>query len=160
MGHLKQDRNIQQLVTLQQDGRIHVVVVGSTTTEQSRSQVDALTRAGCTVVDEYIPRIEEYYQAADCYVFPTLDERAAIQVPLSILEALAVSLPVVTTDFGGLKDTFENHNLPLRYVDESEFPMLAEIVVRHVESRPTSSTSLSFLDWANVAKRLVTVYDE
>ena len=48
----------------------------------------ALKGAGIIVVTEYLPSIEEYFHAADCYVFPTINQRAAIQVPLGVLEAL------------------------------------------------------------------------
>jgi len=44
---------------------------------------------------------------ADWYVFPVLKTDAAIETPLSVLEAMATNLPVLTTRFGSLPDTFQ-----------------------------------------------------
>ena len=41
--------------------------------------------------------IASYYRAADCYVFPVLSGEGAIALPLSVLEAMACNLPVVST---------------------------------------------------------------
>lgn len=160
VGHLKEDRNIGQLLDLQNDRRMQVVIVGSTTTKQSKAQVEMLESAGCITVTQYIVNIEEYYQAADCYVFPTVNERAAIQIPLSVLEALAVSLPIVTTDFGGLRDTFDNFGGAFRYIKETDFGSLAEIIMRHIDRKPENDIPLNSVDWKEISSNLVRIYDE
>ncbi len=70
-------------------------------------QVSAkLANAGVRVINDYLPHVEEVYQLADGYLFPVMDEGAAIGVPLSVLEGMACNLPVVTTPFGGLPQMF------------------------------------------------------
>ncbi len=67
-----------------------------------------LDEAGVIVIDKYLEAIEEIYQAADCYVFPVSSETGSIETPLSVLEAMACNLPVVSTRFGGLEDLFDS----------------------------------------------------
>jgi glycosyltransferase involved in cell wall biosynthesis len=47
-----------------------------------------------------VPKVSEYLQASDIYVFPTKMEAFG----LSLLEAMACGLPVVSTPVGGIKD--------------------------------------------------------
>lgn len=112
VGHLKTDRNLTALLEVQNEEDFQVVVVCSTTTMQSIELLGTLCDAGCIVISTYQQKIEEYYQAADCYAFPTISKKAAVQVPLSVLEALACGTPVASTPFGGLPDLFsESHGV-------------------------------------------------
>ena len=86
---------------------INILVVGSTTTVQDEALCSLLRDEGIIVFRRYIPRIEELYQLADYYVFPVQRNDAAIETPLSVLEAMATNLPVLTTKFGSLADTFQ-----------------------------------------------------
>lgn len=106
VGHLKGKRNLSQFVTLQRTGNYHTVVVTSTSTEQDEALKDALRNAGGTVIDTYITNIADVYHLADVYLFLAEEDTAAIELPLSVLEAMACNLPVVTTPFGGLPDFF------------------------------------------------------
>lgn len=104
VGHMKEGRNVGQLMQL--DERFHGVLVVSTLT--AAFQDEALRRRltakeNLTVIDRYIPHIEELYQLADVYLFPVEKERHCIDVPLSALEAAACGLPVVTTAYGEMK---------------------------------------------------------
>ena len=59
------------------------------------------------VIDEYTDNIEEIYQAADLYFFPVSIRAGALEFPLSVIEACACNLPVLTTRFGALPDVLE-----------------------------------------------------
>jgi N-acetyl-alpha-D-glucosaminyl L-malate synthase BshA len=48
--------------------------------------------------------IHKYYQAADIFVLPSYSEG----LPLSILEAMACGLPIVTTNVGGIPEVVKN----------------------------------------------------
>ena len=106
VGHLKRGRNVQSLLHLQRHPGNQVIVVGSTSTEQERSLVAGLRRGGVRIIDRFLPDIAHVYQMADCYVFPVDSETSSIDVPLSVLEAMACNLPIVTTRFGGLPAFF------------------------------------------------------
>lgn len=107
VGHFRCSRNIGWLVRLQmpQDARLVVVGRRSHPGEDDMSQ-DLLDR-GAIVLDSFLPDIEEIYRSADLFLFPVEHDRAAIGMPLSVLEAMACDLPVVTTPFGGLVRCFE-----------------------------------------------------
>jgi len=102
VGHLNQGRNILALSGLQSVHGQQVVVVGSSSTPHDKELVDALRHRGVRVIDDYVANIAELYQAADCYLFPVQNETSAIDMPLSILEAMACNIPVVATRFGAL----------------------------------------------------------
>lgn len=104
VGHMKEGRNIRQLLKV--DERFHVVLVVSTLTAEFEDQelrCALQQKENLTIIDSYIPHIEEIYQAADVYLFPVEKPRHCIDVPLSALEAASCGLPVVSTPYGEMK---------------------------------------------------------
>jgi glycosyltransferase involved in cell wall biosynthesis len=51
-----------------------------------------------------VDNVYEYLQASDIFVFPSENEA----FPLSLIEAMACGLPVISTSAGGMKDVLEN----------------------------------------------------
>lgn len=105
VGHINRNRNIQILKELQSEEN-QILIVGSTKTSQDRVLISELTAKGVNVIVNYLGNIEEVYQLSDCYVFPIISEMASIEIPLSVLEAMACNLPVITTKYGGLPSIF------------------------------------------------------
>jgi hypothetical protein len=105
IGHLVRGRNLELLLSLAGEDT-HLLVVTSTATRRDPAVEAMLRRSRIMIVDEYVEHIEEIYRAVDGYVFPTFSPTDAIDIPLSVLEAMATNLAVVTSDFGGLKDLF------------------------------------------------------
>lgn len=105
VGHLTENRNLYILIPLVREDR-HIIVVSSQSTPFENVNHDKIKRdlieAGVHVIDEYIENIEEIYQLSDVYVFPVTNPMGCIGVPLSILEALACGIRVVTTDFNNI----------------------------------------------------------
>ncbi len=106
VGHISRERNIPALLEIQRDHQV-VFVTGNSVGEDGEMR-RMLDEAGVIVIDKYLEAIEEIYQAADCYVFPVSSETGSIETPLSVLEAMACNLPVVSTRFGGLEDLFDS----------------------------------------------------
>lgn len=106
MGHLNLGRNLESLIPLQQAG-YQVVIVGSSSTPKDSlgpiSLKEKLINSGIIIIDKFIENIEEIYQLSDLYIFPVVGKCSSIGLPLSVLEARACGIPVVTTDFGSLK---------------------------------------------------------
>jgi glycosyltransferase involved in cell wall biosynthesis len=110
-GHVVRNRNVAVLADLQELPGARVVLAGSQTTQQDLVLLAELRAAGVQVIDQYLPHIEQLYALADLYVFPpspatSAEQTPAIEVPLSVLEAMACDLPLVATRFGGLPALF------------------------------------------------------
>lgn len=108
IGHLEAGRGIGVLADLARAGDAQVVLVTSSSTTQHADEAlrRELLQSGVRIVATYVPHIEEFHQLADCYVFPVQSTDNAIELPLTVLEALACDLPVVTTRYGGLPQLF------------------------------------------------------
>ena len=154
VGHLKGKRNLAQLLELQAQPGYHVVVVGSSSTEQDTALKEALRGAGVTLIDAYVERIEDVYYLSDAYLFLAEEETAAIEVPLSVLEALACNLPVVSTPFGGLPDFFAEGSGLYYWHAQTELKTL----VRAALSAPCATRGLvEARTWPAAAAALVTL---
>lgn len=105
MGHLNHGRNLRSLIPLQKAGFQLVVVSSSSTPLDAMGKIslkDELLNSGIIILEGYIERIEEIYQLSDIYIFPVVDKNGSIGMPLSILEARACAIPVVTTNYGSI----------------------------------------------------------
>lgn len=124
MGHLNEGRNLQSLIPLQKAG-YQIVVVGSSSTPKDslgpESLKKELSQAGIIILDGYIENIEEIYQLSDIYIFPVVHKTGSIGMPLSIMEARACGIPVVTTNFGSLKHFLANDFGNIFYASPDEF---------------------------------------
>ena len=108
VGHLNRGRNVGELTKI--DPAYQVLLVTSTLTkgeQDAELKKELLSHSHIRLIDSYLPCIEEIYQMADLYFFPVLAEGHCIDVPLSCLEAAACNTPVLTTDFGEMKELIQ-----------------------------------------------------
>jgi glycosyltransferase involved in cell wall biosynthesis len=109
VGHINPGRNLEGLIPLNRK-QDQLVLVGSTSTPKG-TPPDVELKAklkthGILVLDSYYEDIQELYQSADLYVFPVTNPKGCIAIPLSVMEARACGIPVVSTDYGGLREVF------------------------------------------------------
>ena len=151
VGHINAGRGIEILEVLQGRGT-QVLLVGSTHTAQDQALARKLETAGCVVIRECVPQIEDIYRLADCYLFMTMDKKESIEVPLSVLEAMSCNLPVITTPFGGLPALFAEGGGLFYFAQGSELGQK----VRDVWSLTHVNTRMKVLsyDWTMVSRRL------
>lgn len=116
VGHIRSTRNVLCLTEVQKIDKVQVVIIGSTSTVVEKNVKERLVNAGIRIIDYYIPDISMIYKLSDIYTFPVVNEIACIDMPLSVLEAMACNLPVITTRFGGLVHHFQEDK-GLRYFD-------------------------------------------
>jgi glycosyltransferase involved in cell wall biosynthesis len=156
VGHISPRRNLSLLRRLIAEG-INLVVVSSTSTRLDARIEELLQHPSITLIDRFIEDIDEVYRLADAYVFPTFSHRGAIEIPLSVLEALATNLPVVTTDFGGIPDILDERNGLFICSSEEEFMSKSEemLAIGAVDTR----TLVSDLTWDNVARAIIDIIE-
>jgi len=114
IGSIKEGRNITFLKQFQNGGN-SVIIVGAGNCVNSQIY-NSLSKLGCVIILRYIENIQELYNLSDCYIYPTVAGydflgRAtadSIEMPLTVLEAMACNLPVITTRFGALPRVFDN----------------------------------------------------
>jgi len=106
-----------------------------------------------------LENIEKYYQAADCYVFPTIDPKFCVQIPISIVEAMACGLPVVATRFEGLPLFFPEGYPGLTYVDDLRMLHTKVHDILSFSARPEPER-LELFNWKNIAMGLRQFYLE
>ena len=102
---MREGRNVQALTLL--NSSVHAVLVTSTYasgTQDEALRKKLLDQPNLTLIDTYLPHVEELYRLADVYLFPVVAAHNCIDVPLSALEAAACNLPVVATPYGELKE--------------------------------------------------------
>jgi glycosyltransferase involved in cell wall biosynthesis len=119
VGHLRARRGLSALADLAGKAGLRVVIVTSVSERGEEDLASTLRERGVELHHEFIPDIERFYQAADAYVFPVRATCSAIDFPLSILEALASGLPVLTTKYGALPEHFDGTG-GLRFLGEGE----------------------------------------
>jgi glycosyltransferase involved in cell wall biosynthesis len=153
VGHLNRARGVASLAGLADLAL--PVLAASTTTAQDAALAAELCAAGVHLITRYVPRVAELYQLADVYLFPVPpnpDESSSIDWPLSVLEAVACDLPILTTRFGALLEVWEGRSGVLFYDDEAS---LRRGLVR-LREHPAHTRSLAEpFSWQNAARGLL-----
>jgi glycosyltransferase involved in cell wall biosynthesis len=150
VGPVNRNRSLELLLRLKQETDWEVLVVGSTTARYVPELAADLEAGGVIVRKEYFPDISEVYSAADVYVFPVLDEGGSIEVPLTVLEAMACDRPVLTTPFRGLPDFLPDAPAVGFFASFAELLQQLPCVV----GRQGNRQSISGLSWSRVAAEL------
>lgn len=131
VGHINWGRNLGALLHLQEND-YQVVIVASTSTPQDAPKDEVLKKKleekGLIIIDEYLEYIHELYQLSDVYVFPVVYEGGSIGIPLSVMEARACGIPVISTDFGGLKFVFKDKTDGIFFCEPDKFPRYVNLL--------------------------------
>jgi glycosyltransferase involved in cell wall biosynthesis len=155
VGHLVEARNLGVLAELAAMAQVTPVVLVSHVRDPESDRLRAtLQRAGVVVLEGYRPRVEELYRTADCYVFPSRSWGGGIDLPLSVLEALASGLPVICTPFGALPERFGAAD-GVRFA--SSDPDFVKAVEDMLRQRPPTRHLVDSYSWEAVADRLLSL---
>ena len=151
VGHVKESRNLQALLRYRDWGADIQPVVKAGEVEPVWR--DHLRQAGIIVIDEYTDDIHEVYQAADLYFFPVSIRTGALEFPLSVIEACACNLPVLTTRFGALPEVLEDGNGLEWFSGVAEIPGKINMLRNSV---PDTAAKVADLSWERMFDRYLT----
>ena len=168
VGHIKANRKLEVFKEIQKIDSIQVVIVGGTAQKSEDALKRNLQAAGIKICHEYYEDISKIYKMADLYVFPirdtggtlpdTYNQVGAIDLPLSVLEAMACNLPVITTRFGALQRLFKAGD-GLQYAEDE-----AEIIakVKNFSFKNVYETRQKVLpyDWDRIVVRIELEYQD
>ena len=156
VGHLTSGRNLEALIPLLDAGVTVVVAASSVRVPESAGIRERLQRAGVVLIEGFLGDIDELYRLADCYVFTPTSTDFAVATPLSVIEAMASDLPVVSTRFGALPERFPNHP-GLRFVDSLD--ELPEVVGSQIREGPSTRHLVEPYSWSAQAERVLTLIE-
>ena len=153
VGHINRNRNVQSLGNIQYLDHVQAIAVGSTTYPEDEDLAKELKEKGVIVFSYFLRNIEELYQCADCYLFPVFSDGACIEVPLSVLEAMASNLPVVSTRFRGLPNLV-NEQDDFVFVNTTDEIIKKVKAIRQVSS-PQTRDIVGRYSWESVVKSIL-----
>jgi len=136
-----------------------LIVIGSTSTSLDKDVANRLLEQGALVWRRYLNDIQEIYNLSDCYVFPTSDRSASIEIPLSVLEAMSCNIPVVSTKFGGLPEIFDQGD-GLFFADHKNEFLEAIDAVRNKDVEVRTRDKVIPYSWERVGETLSAIYRE
>jgi len=153
VGHICSSRNLDWLLQVKsQMTETEVVIVSSTYNQNEKELYEKLVKNGIKIIREYVANIEEIYNLANYYIFPVFQNDGAIETPLSVLEAMACNLPVITTRFGSLPDFFKENGC-FHYVQSSD--EIVEILKKPKKEVCDNREKIMPYTWNRVARNLI-----
>tara|TARA_Y100000741_G_scaffold365141_1_gene359627 strand:- start:6940 stop:7923 length:984 start_codon:yes stop_codon:yes gene_type:complete len=155
VGHLNMGRNLQVFNFLKKDKSLYPIIIGSTTVSHDNDLVVELKNNNINIIDTYLPRIDEYYKAADCYIFPTINPRSCIQVPLSVIEALACGVPIISSEFEGLPFYFD-HGYNIKYLNS--FYNINDEINNILSKDNIYNDGINKFSWNNISDKMIEFY--
>jgi glycosyltransferase involved in cell wall biosynthesis len=157
VGHLEKARNLDQLIPLVGPG-LQIVVAGSVYLGTNYGLILTLENAGLRIFKGYQAHIEEFYMLADIYVF-LANPGDSLSMPLSVLEAFACNLPVITTRFKGLENTFKNENGVIFIDSQDDLPSAIEKIKSYTLMVNTRKM-VENMSWHSISMQLQKIYME
>ena len=144
----RQDENKNQQAIINAFGRVHaqypntrLILAGDGPCHQRlKERVNGLGLGQCVLLPGMVGDTERYYAVSDVYVQSSHMEA----MPLSVLEAMAARLPIVSTDVGGLCDVVKGNG---RLVADGDEDALYGAMRELYELSPEERASMCDKSW-------------
>lgn len=158
VGHLNSGRGIGDLLKLNPSYQVLLVVSTLTRHEQETElRQQLLQSTNIKIMDGFIPNIEEIYQLCDVYFFPVEESGHCIDVPLSCLEAASCNKPVITTDYGEMREFIGKSGF--YYIKKHDTDCLNRMIEKVLRSKePDSRAAVMDYDWDRAVDHLLRIH--
>ena len=146
---------------LQVSDNICLILVGDGPThEKLKYEVNTLGISKYVLFPGQVIDVENYYADADIYVQSSYREA----LPLSILEAMASQLPIISTNVGGICDVVTENGILISPGNEEELyramkRLLEDVLLRESMGRASLKISVGFSSKI-MADRYMQIYEE
>ena len=118
-----------------------------------------LKASGVTIIQKHIDNIEEIYQMSDCYIFPVVERSGAVGFPLSVIEAMACNLPVVSMRFEALPYFLTDGNGVYFVSSDAEMVSKVKEISRNCITNDNCLQAMDF-SWARVSEKIMSIVTE
>ena len=135
VGHVRNNRGLEELIKIKKNIKfpVNILVIASKSLDYDKGLLDELVKNKVSVHRGFISDISSIYKAADLYLFPPDPIlKGAIDLPLSVIESLALKTPVISTYFGSLNKYLSNFN-GIKFCKKDQF---ADFVISILETEP------------------------
>lgn len=157
VGHCSSGRGLEDFALLNAP-KIERLVVASGMFEHEGT-VRLLEESGVRLVSGYIPNVEEVYQLADVYLFPTRSAEYVISIPLSVMEALACGTPVVAyRGFDNLRQIPAGDPSAIASIDDKR--ELMTTVLKASQMKADHSYLAEDISWSESAEAILRCAEE
>ena len=156
VSRLIQRKGIEYLINAVKNLDVELTIIGKGTQE---SYLKSIASKNIEFLG-YIPHenIEKYYQDADIFVLPSLNEGMSN----TVLEAMASGLPIITTDTGGTKELIKGNGVVVLMRDSDaikkailKYIKTPELIKKHgLKSREIAEK----MSWENIAREYYKIY--
>lgn len=157
LASMTRGRNLNIFKKIQKQDGVQVLIVGREGEAMDKRLLLELQEAGCLVWVKHFSHVEDIYNLSDCYIFPTTQKNACIETPLSVLEAMACNLPVITTRFGTLPRLFTEGSGLFFAEKEKHVLEILEVIKNRGLKVETRGLVLPH-SWDSLSKDLVEIY--
>lgn len=156
VGHIKKSRGLELLATFSQLPNWQAIVVGSTRFPAEPDVAESLRRTGCVLHQGFVDDLSALYSAVDAYVFPVTALDGSIDMPLTVLEALACGCPVISRPYKALPRFIPNGEGICYFQNEAEAVSCLENV--NFVNKEVIRSKVTDLSWKKVVNHLVELY--
>ena len=159
VGSIRKWRSVHILRNILIDHSFQLIIVGRPSGKFEKEIADDLTKNGCILFNQYLQNINEIYALSDCYVFPTTTPIGSIDIPLSILEAMATNLPIISTEFGGLPEIFDE-GIGFQFIKSlDEIDLKLKDLQKFGFNAKTRNMIMNF-SWSEIGREIEKIYED
>ena len=152
VGHCSAGRGLEDFIQIDEN-QYERLIIASGLFENEKT-VSALKEAKIRVISEYIEHINEYFQMADAYLFPTRSGEFVISVPLSVMEALSCGTPAIAySSFSKMSAIQTNTEGAITFI--STIDEIGTALEKAVAMKSDHSLLASPKSWEEVAQQIL-----